>query len=276
MYIIHSYQQYYFIPLRNLKLAESAHIGNQIQKGPYAGLYQNDSAIYTTSIIHDQYNTLSSLRQRGEDINVALLELSDTLERNHIHPSSGIKNEILSGLQHFSYKENALNEIAHNNTSNAFGYPRSELTTDESLKLYCSFFDDQLTTLSNYDMTCIHGQKIPSSSNSFASIMKKRDVDASSKINSSSNKSTDSSNNYKLRTKEQAQTSNEEKKSIDEVEDTFCVPEGFEQINEDLYARKDNKFMVFNRPGVDTWKGKHSFTRNGAVLDTLMECSKCT
>ena len=28
---------------------------------------------------------------------------------------------------------------------------------------------------------------------------------------------------------------------------------GFEQINEDLFARKDNKFMVFNSAGVDSW-----------------------
>ena len=31
------------------------------------------------------------------------------------------------------------------------------------------------------------------------------------------------------------------------------IPTGFEQINEDLYARKDNKFMVFNGPGVESW-----------------------
>ena len=32
------------------------------------------------------------------------------------------------------------------------------------------------------------------------------------------------------------------------------IPTGFEQINEDLFARKDNKFMVFNGAGVDSWK----------------------
>ena len=31
------------------------------------------------------------------------------------------------------------------------------------------------------------------------------------------------------------------------------IPSGFEQINEDLFARKDNKFMVFNGAGVDSW-----------------------
>ena len=31
------------------------------------------------------------------------------------------------------------------------------------------------------------------------------------------------------------------------------IPAGFEQINEDLFARKDNKFMVFNGAGVNSW-----------------------
>jgi hypothetical protein len=30
-------------------------------------------------------------------------------------------------------------------------------------------------------------------------------------------------------------------------------PSGFEQINDDMYARTDNKFMVFNGAGVDSW-----------------------
>jgi hypothetical protein len=32
------------------------------------------------------------------------------------------------------------------------------------------------------------------------------------------------------------------------------IPNGFEQINDDLFARKDNKFMVFNGAGVNSWK----------------------
>ncbi len=31
------------------------------------------------------------------------------------------------------------------------------------------------------------------------------------------------------------------------------IPNGFEQINDGLFARKDNKFMVFNWAGVDSW-----------------------
>ena len=39
------------------------------------------------------------------------------------------------------------------------------------------------------------------------------------------------------------------------------APEGFEQINDDLFSRKDNKFMVFNGAGVDSWKGTQPITK---------------
>ena len=32
------------------------------------------------------------------------------------------------------------------------------------------------------------------------------------------------------------------------------LPEGFEQINDDLFARRDNKFLVLNGAAVGTWQ----------------------
>lgn len=32
------------------------------------------------------------------------------------------------------------------------------------------------------------------------------------------------------------------------------TPAGFEQINDDMFSRKDNAFMVFNRAGVESWE----------------------
>lgn len=40
-----------------------------------------------------------------------------------------------------------------------------------------------------------------------------------------------------------------------------CISHEFEQINEDMFSRKDNKFMVFNAAGVDSWTGKLSITK---------------
>lgn len=39
------------------------------------------------------------------------------------------------------------------------------------------------------------------------------------------------------------------------------IPSGFEQINEDMFCRRDNKFMVFNGAGVRSWTGTHPITK---------------
>jgi hypothetical protein len=41
---------------------------------------------------------------------------------------------------------------------------------------------------------------------------------------------------------------------------------GFEQINEDLYARSDNKFLVLNGPGVGSWKSQ-AVTKLGGLSE---------
>ena len=40
----------------------------------------------------------------------------------------------------------------------------------------------------------------------------------------------------------------------------LVLPE-FEQINEDMFSRKENKFMVFNGAGVESWTGTQSLSK---------------
>lgn len=47
------------------------------------------------------------------------------------------------------------------------------------------------------------------------------------------------------------------------------VPAGFEMINEDFFARKDNKFMVFNGAGVESWKGTEPVTKISGIDNML-------
>lgn len=49
------------------------------------------------------------------------------------------------------------------------------------------------------------------------------------------------------------------------------LPPGFEQINEDMFARKDNKFMVFNGAGVDSWHGTQPLTKISNAEDMLLQ-----
>jgi hypothetical protein len=48
------------------------------------------------------------------------------------------------------------------------------------------------------------------------------------------------------------------------------LPPGFEQINEDMFARKDNKFMVFNGAGVDSWHGTQPVTKVSLLENILL------
>jgi hypothetical protein len=51
------------------------------------------------------------------------------------------------------------------------------------------------------------------------------------------------------------------------------VPEGFEQINEDMFAKKDNKFMVFNGAGIDAFTGSRPVTKIAHEDDILFTTS---
>ena len=36
------------------------------------------------------------------------------------------------------------------------------------------------------------------------------------------------------------------------------IPPGYEQINDNLFARKDNRFLVFNKNAIEDWPPKPS------------------
>ncbi len=61
----------------------------------------------------------------------------------------------------------------------------------------------------------------------------------------------------------------EDRISVVEFHTQRPIPIGFEQINEDLFARKDNKFLVFNGAGVSSWTSPPqpvTKTRRGADI----------
>lgn len=57
--------------------------------------------------------------------------------------------------------------------------------------------------------------------------------------------------------------------SLSNVVTRKIPPPGFEMINEDMFARKNNKFMVFNGPGADTFQSK-PVTKISRLEDTLL------
>ena len=120
---------------------------------------------------------------------------------------------------------------------------RSDLTTSNSLKLYTSFFSpDQVMTTT--DLTVLLGENVGENETK----TKPGHIELSERtqfVARASKKGISITSHDELaRTRSQPLFQFERRRS---------VPTGFEMINEDMFSRKENKFMVFNGPGVDSW-----------------------
>ena len=217
------------------QLAESAHIGGRIRSGCYRGLPQDTSAIRVTTVINEHYDAFINMRNRLDSNK----KIGKLLKQNKMD-TGGVREEIIRGWEQSMQAEDAYGEIID---MSSVGYRRSDFTTARSMEMYCSFYDDD-TTLSRLNRMYITGNSSFNGSNKKTSKKKKK-----KKKKGAKKKKTDNSYQFAF---------------LDEGQ-TYREHEEFEQINEDLYARKDNKFMVFNGVGVDTWHGMNPVTKVGGI-----------
>lgn len=132
------------------------------------------------------------------------------------------------------------------------GCQRSGLTTANSLQLYVSNFDDG-STLSTYDRIFLQAhsfEKPKRCMRRFSDVQtghSERFVDVAAQLG------------YDITPHEQRRANilpplfHSDQKQL--------LSQEFEQINEDMFSRKENKFMVFNGCGVDSWSGTRSITK---------------
>ena len=89
--------------------------------------------------IHAYYNYLEEKVEEGElsydDIHPP--ELLETLKQRDMY-SVGVTETFYDGWKHMAKAEKSYNEIID---MSSIGYRRSDITTDSSMKLYSSFFD---------------------------------------------------------------------------------------------------------------------------------------
>jgi len=239
------------------KLAESAHICQELQSGPYRGLNQNESAVRVATTIHGYFNYLEEKVEEGElsynEIHPP--ELLETLKQTDLY-SVGVTESFYSGWKHLAKAENTYSEIVD---MSSIGYRRSDITTDSSMKLYSSFFD-QSTEISQLDQAYAIGERLPNDPTKPLRRSTRpcekvsghgkdlRGFDETSFILEAA------SRGINIRKKSSRSREKDDNTNIIEFHTQRPIPAGFEQINEDLFARKDNKFMVFNGAGVDSWK----------------------
>lgn len=257
------------------KLADSAHICQKLQSGPYRGLNQDESAVRVATTIHGYYNYLEEKVEEGElsydEIHPP--ELIETLKQRDLH-SVGVTESFYAGWKHMAKAERSYSEIV--DMASSIGYRRSDLTTDSSMKLYCSFFD-QSSEISPLEQAYALGERLPND----PSKPLRRSIRPSEKVSGPDKelRSFDeagfilkaASKGVNVRKKSSSKSRDKDDRiSIVEFHTERPIKEGFEQINEDMFARKDNKFMVFNEISMRTWKSPpqpETKTRRG--LDIL-------
>mmetsp|Transcript_17911 Transcript_17911/g.21452 ORF Transcript_17911/g.21452 Transcript_17911/m.21452 type:complete len:210 (-) Transcript_17911:79-708(-) len=181
--------------------------------------------------------------------------------------TAGVKESVASGWDRVETAEQQYSELLRNDFS---GCRRSDLTTADSMKVYLSFADAS-APLSQSEITYMLGEK--------------PDIEdwKSSAVNSYLNKSTGDKKdeecdstfvskaaNLGITVKSHSDIKRAQCPSLFNFDHKRSIASVFEQINEDLYARKDNKFIVFNGVGVDSWKGALPVTRISDIEEDLL------
>ncbi len=152
----------------------------------------------------------------------------------------GVVKAVKDGWAKFSNSEISYEEVTSDFVNNR---RRSDLTDEASMKLYCSFYDESCA-LTDLDVNYMSGGKQPlpkskrketlvDESCTNSSIFMKKAHALGISIQRKTNKSLNSPALF-----------------VQEEDPSFV--HGFEQINENLYARKDNRFMVFNYESIST------------------------
>lgn len=269
-----------------LRLTKSAHIGEIIESGPYRGLRQDTHATQVAAAIFEKYD---HMLDRQASI------ASPSHGRGYVNPydspsdytltragcaTVGVKEYIVAGYDRFSKSHRSYTETEnHGNLT----FRKSDLTVEESLRLYCSMFDNQESLLSSVDTTFISGQKY-SNEPSYARHTTSPKPDESSTVTVSvavldaprelkPEIVTKKPHNQEMTLQRTISKwlNDPEGTSIPSMTLHSKLRQGFEQINDDLYAKKDNKFLVLNGAGISSWTNISPRTKIGGLAEDFWE-----
>jgi hypothetical protein len=242
-----------------LQLAESAHIGRMMSSGPYRGLLQDESAIDVATVIQEQFNALDNMRTRGELKDGMPITLTRELRRRGLN-TPGVTGAIASGWNRFVMTERQYSESFLDSSVDS---RRSDLTTPKSLKLYSSFFSPE-SALHTADLPSIRAVQHPW----------KRATSESQTTDSASVSSSFVSQAARAGIYIPSHSDLMARKSAPlfpyEQQRRNSVPAGFDMINEDMFALKDNKFIVFNGAGVDSWTATNTPVTKTSGIERML------
>jgi hypothetical protein len=236
--------------LYSCQLAKSAHLGSSIVFGEYRGLDKDVSAIDVSTAIQEQLNMLESLPTAG------LSTVESELVRRGFD-TKGVKESVTKGWHRFTLAEKSYAEVVEANVSRC---QRSAFSTAEALQLYVSQFGDE-TLLSAPDRIFLQA--------SDEMKIQGRRMNPSSNETSGTSTFVEKAARLGISITPQACRAASIPPPLYESDAKQQVAAGFEQINETMFARKDNKFMVLNQPGVDSWNSTCPITKISRVDDIL-------
>lgn len=168
--------------------------------------------------------------------------VDDFLKRRGMD-NPGVMDAIFGSWNRFSKSEQIYHEIS---SKSSVGNQRSDFTDEKSLKLYCSHFPSY-TQLSPFDLTLI--SSVAPASNKAVSLGISTVADVERRAQAFTTKA--KRMGYNLLSYNSP--IGESTLSLFKDPRKPTIPQGFEQINDDLYARVENKFLVFNAAGLCAW-----------------------
>ena len=234
-------------------LAESGHLGRKIKSGPYKGLDRDLSAVEVSTVVFEQLNAYENIKSRGE-LQEGIPLMDSELKRRGFY-TDGVKETIAYDWERSLDAEKQYQETC---SGGCLKLIRSDLTTSNSLKLYASFFSpDRVMTAT--DLTVLLGEnleKIERIKNLDRAEVSKLELKPQF-VSRASQKGISITSHEEL--------SRIKSRPLFQFERRRPVPVGFEMINEDLFSRKENKFMVFNGPGVESWTGATPVTKISGI-----------
>ena len=241
-------------------LAESGYVGRQIKAGPYEGLDRDFSAIEVSTVVFEQLNAYENIRSRGE-LQESIPVMDSELKRRGFY-TDGVKDTIADDWDRHLAAEKQYHETCLGGSTN---FRRSDLTTTNSLKLYTSFYspDQAMTTT---DLTVLLGETLGEEEKKIKPGHTPLSERNSQFVTRASKKGISITSHEELaRTRSQP---------LFQFERRRPVPAGFEMINEDMFSRKENKFMVFNGSGVDSWTDTNPITKISGIEKMLSPALK--
>jgi hypothetical protein len=232
------------------QLDKSAHLGETINHGEYCGLSKDASAIEVATAVHEQFNVLESMQSEGQRI------VENELVRRGLD-KAGVKASVATGWRNFTNAEKQYAEVVDAGIQRC---QRSDLTSAESLKIYVHEFDET-TNLTTADRIFLEAYT-PGAKSERRWPEYSRPHPKSCFVKKASQ--------LGIHITPRSAIASAADTPLFQSELRQDIPAGFEQINEDMFSRSDNKFMVFNRAGVDSWNGTQPITKISHAENILL------